>query len=322
MWAITPYYNPARYRRRLENFRQFRAMLAAPLIAIELSFDGEWELAENDADVVLRLDGGAVLWQKERLINVAVNALPTEAACVAWIDCDVVFGNADWAAEAEAELRSNLLVQLYSEMVDLPPNVRTIRPQDEQVAPSAEGLIAAYRKRGDSIFGLPGSAGAARRPVNSGLAWAAQTAFIRRHGLYDAMIAGSGGRAMAYAMFGRFEDFASSFDADEARRRHFLRWARPYHVALAGRIGFVSGRLYHLWHGDIENRAYRERHRRLAELGFAPDADLEIGENGAWRWARSRPDLAKFFATYFASRAEDGGDRPTPSPAMSSKASG
>jgi hypothetical protein len=136
------------------------------------------------------------------------------------------------------------------------------------------------------------------------------------------MIAGSGGRAMAYAMFGRFDDFVSSFDADEARRRHFLRWAQPYHVALADRIGFVSGRLYHLWHGDIENRAYRQRHRRLAELGFAPDADIEIGENGAWRWARARPDLAKFFTTYFAGRAEDGGDRPNPSTATSSKASG
>ena len=66
MWAITSYFNPVGYRRRLSNYRTFRADLAVPLVAVELSFDGRFELTDDDADILIQLSGGAVLWQKDR----------------------------------------------------------------------------------------------------------------------------------------------------------------------------------------------------------------------------------------------------------------
>ena len=36
-----------------------------------------------------------------------------------------------------------------------------------------------------------------------------------------------------------------------------------------------------------------------------PDIDTKIGGNGAWHWARPRPDLEDFLRTYFVSRVED-----------------
>ena len=35
-------------------------------------------------------------------------------------------------------------------------------------------------------------------------------------------------------------------------------------------------------------------------------ADIAIGANGAWHWARPRPDLEDFLRRYFIGRAEDG----------------
>ena len=55
----------------------------------------------------------------------------------------------------------------------------------------------------------------------------------------------------------------------------------------------------------LKNRAYRDRHRHLAALDFDPDVDIKIGGNGAWHWARPRPDLEDFLRKYFVSRAED-----------------
>ncbi len=49
-----------------------------------------------------------------------------------------------------------------------------------------------------------------------------------------------------------------------------------------------------------------ERQHLRAKFHLVPDADLAIGSNGAWQWARSRPDLEEFFANYFADRAECG----------------
>jgi hypothetical protein len=55
MWSITSYYNPARYKRRLSNYRIFRKNLATPLVTVELSFDGGFELRQGDADILERI---------------------------------------------------------------------------------------------------------------------------------------------------------------------------------------------------------------------------------------------------------------------------
>ena len=47
MWAITSYYNPVRYKRRLSNYRMFRANLGIPLVTVELSFDDKFELGRK-----------------------------------------------------------------------------------------------------------------------------------------------------------------------------------------------------------------------------------------------------------------------------------
>ena len=70
LYAITTYYNPASYRRRLRNYR-LQAGLKVPLVTVELGFGGTFELTGDDADILVRLPAGSILWQKERLLNVA-----------------------------------------------------------------------------------------------------------------------------------------------------------------------------------------------------------------------------------------------------------
>jgi hypothetical protein len=305
MWAITSYYNPAKYQRRYMNFRNFRQNLPIPLVAVELSFDGTFELSRDDADVVLQINGGAILWQKERLLNLALDALPGNVDLVAWLDSDIIFGDDRWVEAARDRLRESVAVQLFSEMVDLPPEAASISNAYADMPPSASSFVRYFLAAGDQALGLPRSDGR-RRVGASGFAWAARKEFISRHRFYDAMIAGSGGRIMIFAMLGRHEEARSVFQLSEARYRHYRNWAEPCHLASGGGIGFVPGRLYHLWHGDLKNRAYEERHSKLAQLGFDPTKDIRVGENGAWHWARPREDLAQFLRDYFFDRAEDG----------------
>jgi hypothetical protein len=76
LWAITYYFNPMRYESRRLNYRVFRRRLGIPLLAVELSFDGISDLGRDDADILVSLHGGDILWQKERLLNLALGALP------------------------------------------------------------------------------------------------------------------------------------------------------------------------------------------------------------------------------------------------------
>lgn len=142
MWAITSYFNPARYKRRLSNYKIFRGNLGVPLVTVELSFDGHFELADDDADILIRLSGGAMLWQKERLLNIAIESVPQNAKNIAWIDCDVIFERADWMHEAELKLSEANIVQLYSDLVDLGPEGYQSNIKYHGLRPSGHGIVS------------------------------------------------------------------------------------------------------------------------------------------------------------------------------------
>src|SRR5205085_2240549 len=59
-----------------------------------------------------------------------------------------------------------------------------------------------------------------------GYAWAAQTELIRKHGLYDACIIGSGDRAIFCAATGHFEEAAVYMRMSGERYGHYMRWAK------------------------------------------------------------------------------------------------
>lgn len=88
LWAITSYFNPVGYRRRLTNYRVFRRRLTVPLVTVELAHHGVFELERGDAEILVQLTSPDILWHKERLLNVALKALPVECRQVAWLDGD------------------------------------------------------------------------------------------------------------------------------------------------------------------------------------------------------------------------------------------
>ena len=74
---------------------------------------------------------------------------------------------------------------------------------------------------------MPLAEGDIRSTFPSGMAWAARRKIIEGHGLYDAMIIGSGDRAMFHAMYGQFE--VPRLHLNKPRQEHYLMWARAYH---------------------------------------------------------------------------------------------
>jgi hypothetical protein len=294
MWAITAYFNPMKYARRLHNYRVFRANLALPLVSVELSFDDTFELRDNDADVVVRLCGGALLWQKERLLNIALRSVPSSVTHVAWLDCDILLARTDWVSEAETRLRNQPVVQLFSELYDLDPDEAGIPGRIESASPTGIGIVSLNTNNRLRAQDFAPRTTVHVRNASFGLAWAARRSLLDSHGFYDAMIVGSGDRSMVCAMYGRFDDAVRSLNLNDKRRDHYLRWAFPYHADVQGRVGYVPGRLCHLWHGDLQHRGYLERHRQMAAFVFDPETDIKIAPNGAWDWASRRPELTGF----------------------------
>jgi hypothetical protein len=285
-----------RYRRRRANYRTFRERLNVPLVAVELANGAAFELTEEDADVLIQLRDGDVMWQKERLLNVALGALPAGCRKVVWVDCDIVFAAEDWAERVSALLERFMLVQAFSQVNHLSAEGEVMCSQ-----PSAAPAIESGT-RGANQFGRPTLHGPGS--TNNGLAWAARRELLDEAGFYDACIVGGGDLAMVSAAHGRFDVATRSMS--ERQVDHYLDWARSYHEIVGGETSFVDGVVSHLWHGDFERRRYRARHDGLKRFGFDPLDDIAHTADGAWRWNTAKPRLHAYVTSYFASRNEDG----------------
>src|SRR5215212_10268338 len=113
LWAITCYFNPCRYKTKRENYDAFMEgmnAVGANILTVELAFgDEEFELAPSDN--VLQLRGWGVMWQKERLLNIAASKLPASCKKIAWLDNDLIFENPNWVEQTSQALDRFMVVQ-------------------------------------------------------------------------------------------------------------------------------------------------------------------------------------------------------------------
>jgi hypothetical protein len=309
LWAITSYFNPVGFKRRLPNYRAFRKHLGIPLATVELSFDGEFVLDDSDADILLRLEGRDVMWQKERLLNRLIEELPVECDMVAWIDCDVVFENADWASQTVEALETCGLVQLYDHRVNLSKEQILESVSSDMTSNDYDsGIPSAIYLKSDgngSDDDFKNSNAPLLRATTLGLAYASPRAILKKHGLYDACILGSADRVITNSAFGHFDFAEEAVRMTGARKRHYRDWAEPFYQSIQARVGYIPGRLLHLWHGDLKNRQYSTRHDILIKHEFDPFVDITVNKDGLFEWASDKPQMHREVADYFKSRMED-----------------
>ena len=306
LWAVTCFYNPVRYRNRLNNYRRFRQSLGVPLVAVELSFDGRFELETGDAEILLQLTGGDVMWQKERLLNIALAALPNSCRYVLLVDCDVVFCRGEWAEQVCRRLEHCALLQPFSRVHHLN---RDATPEQfpqipaQSIRPSVAWFVAqgvsAEECLGNPTFGLP----EIRSP---GHAWAARREVIELDGLYDACIIGGGDTSLACGAFGVSHVVPELHAVNPLEFEHYQRWAKSFFQSVRGDVSVVEGDLLHLWHGEISNRRTRRRHQEMAAFQFDPSVDIALSESGCWRWNSPKREMHEYVADYFVARNEDG----------------
>ena len=142
--------------------------------------------------------------------------------------------------------------------------------------------------------------------ITPGLAWVARRELLDNHKLYDACIIGGGDGPILSGVLGNFVDISEYLKMNAKRKQHFLDWATPLYREVSGDLGFVSGDIYHLWHGAIKDRNYDKRRAGLERHAFNPYTDIAIDECGCWRWNSDKPELHKYLRDYFSQRMEDG----------------
>jgi len=304
IWAITAYFNPVGYRSRLANYKVFRDRLTLPLVTVELGYDGRLELDGPDADILVQIPSGDVLWQKERLLGIGLDAVPESCDKVVWVDCDLIFGPADPWQEVSRKLDDYVLVQPFNEAYDLPAGWNGGDVAGAGAVPDRSiGYAAAAGMPTDRLL-IPFS-GKGRPHWRTGLSFAFRREVIAEHGFYYGRILGGNDRAMVCGALGHFGALADGHCLTERQQAHFSEWAEPFFEAVNGRVGYADATVAHLFHGQIINRRYAERHRALRELDFDPYTDIALDDNGCLRWSSEKPKLHRLAFEHFIGRRED-----------------
>lgn len=306
LWGITACFNPAGYQNKYDHLQQFSLRVreqGLKLLVVELCLSGAASALHNDvADKVLRLKSDTVLWHKERLLSIALAALPDSCDKVAWLDADLLFENPDWVADTARLLDRYLVIQPFQFACWLPPNVHAI--------PASESLEAGVEVQPASAYSQLTSTDPSAITGHPGFAWAARRTLLEKHGFYDRCILGGGDAAMSWAMF-RSEDVWpgqgwSTALLSPALERDLRAWSSAFHHDVQGSVYFAPGRVFHLWHGEKRNRRYLLRSVILREQNFDPAADIALDEAQCWRWNTDKPELHRKVHDYFRSRKEEG----------------
>ncbi|MFH0769987.1 MAG: hypothetical protein V1926_01275 [Candidatus Peregrinibacteria bacterium] len=305
-WAVATHFNPARYENRTLNFRIFRDRLRTqgiPLLAVEAAVgEAPFDLCPDDGDLLIQRRCHSVLWQKERLFNLALEHLPVDCDKVVFLDADVLFMDAEWVPKVSSLLERYVAVQPFDTMYDLPPHASGFLREPFGVA--WDGMAARWYQCPDPssfvISGAPGGAMALRR------------SFIAKHRFYDCEILGGGDSAFFGALIGTMPNRNKQlFRHTQAVFRHMTPWAEAIFREARGSVGFLSSTLHHLWHGDRSKRYYFTR--MFLASDYDPTEDVCVGEGECLEWCTEKPELHERVKSYFYARDEDS-TSPSPTP--------
>lgn len=302
LWVITAYYNPIGYQTRRKNYEIFSQIMrqsGIPLLTVECAFgDQKFDLPESNDVIHIRSD--SMIWQKERLLNLAISWLPLSCKYVAWLDCDLIFTNLNWAQETIVLLENHPLLQVFETCNRLDQD--NLQTETGDICQSFGKIIQDNRSALNTGHFIDHG--------HTGYGWAVRKNILDKHGLYECAIAGSADHYMAHAALGDLESecVKRMMLYNPRLISHFQEWGQLFYKSVQKKVGVVSGEVLHLWHGDMENRKYYLRHLELAEHGFNPYTDLIAvpGKPLQLKSDPTKPGLKKWFQSYFASRQEDG----------------
>jgi len=301
LWVITTYFNPVGYKTKRRNFDAFMAGMreaAANVLVIELAFGDqpfEFEPGRN----LIQLRGRGVMWQRERLLNIAAASLPDSCRKIAWIDADVLFERNDWPRLTSEALDEHMVVQLFSHAI------RLNRDNCEDATTTADESFASCFTLNPALSGSEDF----HEHGHTGYAWAARRELFEQCGVYDACLTGSNDHLMAHVFAGASMTtpcIANTIGPSRPYAEHFVRWARQAARLVRRRLGVVPGTIRHLWHGDLVDRRYWILDQQFKSMGFDPDAHLRLDDNGLFEWADAPPSMRAWASRLFEMRNEDG----------------
>jgi hypothetical protein len=282
---VSCFYNPKKSPYRLMAFHKFyESIKHMNHYIIECSIgDEEYQLPNHC--VKKRVNTKSCLWHKESLLNKAIADLPAKYKYVFWVDADVLFTNMQWLTESVNQMRDNdiNIVQPFEFCVHLEQDkfkpgfdlqlYETWLMQKKQKHPRLwRSFCANYVTTGDSAnnnYDIHG---------HVGFAWGIKREILDQIPLYDHALVGGADHIIAHAAAGHIPHKCITKSFIE-NIQEINKWSTKFNTLVKNKIGYSTGELFHIWHGDLESRQYL---KRIQEFDRANQTIEEKDENGLY----------------------------------------
>ena len=242
--------------------------------------DGTPELGFlNDKDITV-INTPNLLWHKEAILNKIISELPEKFEYVFWVDADVTFTHLDWLVDGVKELQTNNIIQPFEYCVHL---------EKGQSRPTFNMDVVSVSKVPNRLNNRVWRSFSANYVSKSnwdsenynehghvGFAWGARVDILKAVPLYDKALIGGADHIIAHAAVGQIlcscitKAFTNNLD-------EINEWSQRFAYVINGKVGYVKGNLYHIWHGDIEKRQYL---KRIQDFTSTNKEIIDRDENG------------------------------------------
>jgi hypothetical protein len=291
--------NPVRWASRIRLAHDFIAHMldsGVALTIVECAYgDRPFDLADVAHINHVGVRARTLVWNKESLLNIGAARAPSHFKHFAFIDADVRFRKAHWAAETVQALQQYDVVQPWSDCYDLGPNDDHMHAHRSFCRLWADGkpIVQGPNAMSGYEFGHPGYAWAFTRQA---LDWVG--------GLVETAALGAADHHMALALVGRVDDSIPRRMHPNYRKPLAL-WQDRAMRHIAGNVSYVPGTIEHSWHGSKQRRKYVDRWSVLIDNEYDPQTDIKRNSFGVIELAGNKPALRRDIDAYFRGRDED-----------------
>jgi galactosyl transferase GMA12/MNN10 family len=299
---VACYFNPHNSPYRAKVFDLFYQSIKHLNHLIVECVIGNSEPELDESENIIRYHTQNLLWHKETLINKAIAQLPKQFKYIFWVDADVLFTNLNWMVEGVERLQSCNIIQPFEYCVHLDRD--EIKPSfdldraisidrylpnrsNHKVWRSFCANFVDTRLWEDENYDKHG---------HVGFAWGARREILEAVPLYDRALIGGADHIIAHAAAGQIghtcitKSFTDNIiEIDE--------WSWHFHGVTKGKIGYVKGNLYHLWHGDIHDRQYLQR---IQDFTSQTVSITRRDDNGFF--VTEDPNVDRYMRNYFRRR--------------------
>jgi hypothetical protein len=321
-WVVTVLSNPIRYKRRYELYWRFKEMCqqaGVKLITVEQAFGlRPFMVTSADDPFALQVRSVEELWHKENMINMGIRHASVVAQRlglspvreVAWIDADCRSTRPprDWFEETWHQLQHYEFVQMWEWIIDLDVNYNPVGTPNPSFMSNYVKYGTPYPAGVGTNAGQPYSITNPPQWGSPGLAWGANVDALNKIGMIpDYAILGAGDWYLAHMLISGLDlkemtNYSPGYRSKFAAQQELCgRWIKKD-------VGYVSGWVYHDWHGKKANRGYNTREKILIEHQYDPHTDIKYDANGMLQletWDDRQIQLRDKIRAYFRARNED-----------------